>query len=146
MRACPTAAIIIDAPRGEDKKKVIQRFDIDFGLCCFCGLCEEACNFSAIKLAPKYEFSTLGKDELVWDLNKLQEMGRDVAYEDTRKKKNPAPINLITDRTPEERRREAEEATRKAREEAARAAAEAAANPEPKEEQTEDSGEEKSDG
>jgi len=87
MRACPTAAIKIVAPRGEDKKKHLQVFEVDFGVCCFCGLCEEACNFCAIKLAPKYEFSVLDKNELTWDMKKLQEVGRDVDYVDTRKKK-----------------------------------------------------------
>lgn len=90
MRACPTAAIKIVAPRGEDKKKHLQTFEVDFGVCCFCGLCEEACNFCAIKLAPKYEFSVLDKAELTWDMNKLQDMGRDVDYVDTRKKKPAA--------------------------------------------------------
>jgi NADH-quinone oxidoreductase subunit I len=90
MRACPTAAIAIDAPRGEDKKRQLKKFDIDFTLCCFCGLCEEACNFAAIKMAPKYEFSTDNKEDLIWDMNKLQEMGRDVPYE-PRPKKKPTP-------------------------------------------------------
>jgi NADH-quinone oxidoreductase subunit I len=91
MRACPTAAISIVSPRGEDKKRHLEKFEIDFGLCCFCGLCEEACSFSAIKMAPKYEFSTENKADLTWDVNKLQEMGRDVDYIDTRKKKTPKP-------------------------------------------------------
>jgi NADH-quinone oxidoreductase subunit I len=87
MRACPTAAIRIDAPRGEDKKRHLNSFEVDHALCCYCGLCEDACNFSALKMATKYEFSTCDKDELVWDVNKLQEVGRDVPYVDTRKKK-----------------------------------------------------------
>ncbi|UCG60461.1 MAG: NADH-quinone oxidoreductase subunit I [Candidatus Zixiibacteriota bacterium] len=90
MRACPTAAITIDAPRGEDKKRQLKVFQLDVGICCFCGLCEEACNFSAIKLATKYEFSTENKEDLVWDMHKLQEVGRDVPYE-ARPKKKPAP-------------------------------------------------------
>ena len=89
-RACPTGAIRIDAPRDEKKKRHLKNFTIDFGVCCFCGLCEEACNFCAIKMAPKYEFSTHVKDDLVWDVKKLQEVGRDVPYEDTRKKKKEA--------------------------------------------------------
>ena len=95
MRACPTAAILIDAPRDEKKKRQLKSFDIDFGLCCFCGLCEEACNFCAIKMDTKYEFSTLEAGDLVWDMKKLQEVGRDVDYVDTRKKrpvKEDAPI------------------------------------------------------
>ncbi len=90
MRACPTGAIRIEAPRDEAKKRHLKGFDIDFGLCCFCGLCEEACNFSAIKMAPMYEFSTVAKEDLVWDVRKLQDMGRNVPYIDTRKKKAPA--------------------------------------------------------
>ncbi len=89
MRACPTAAIKIEAPRDpETKKRVVKIFVVDNTLCCFCGLCEEACNFSALKMAGQYyELSTENKDDLVWDKNKLQEMGRPVPYEDTRKKK-----------------------------------------------------------
>jgi len=87
MRACPTAAIRIEAPRDENKKRQLKSFVVDNTICCFCGLCEEACNFSAIKMAPKYEFSTWTREELIWDKDKLQEMGRDVDYVDTRKKK-----------------------------------------------------------
>ncbi len=90
MRACPTAAIFIDAPRGEDKKRQLKVFNVDNAICCFCGLCEEACNFTAIKMAPKYEFSTENKEDLLWDMKKLQEMGRDVPYE-AKPKKKPAP-------------------------------------------------------
>ncbi len=90
MRACPTGAIRIDAPKDDKKKRHLKEFVVDHGLCCFCGLCEEACNFAAIKMATKYEFSTLRKDELVYDSKKLQEMGRDVPYEPIPKKKPAA--------------------------------------------------------
>ena len=96
MRSCPTAAIQIDSHKDEDtKKRVLDGFVVNFNLCCFCGLCEEACNFAAIKMATMYEYSTWDKEELVWDMNKLQETGRDVPYEKpVRKKpavKKPAP-------------------------------------------------------
>jgi NADH-quinone oxidoreductase subunit I len=86
-KACPTGAIRIDAPRDEKKKRQLKQFIVDNGLCCFCGLCEESCNFCAIKLATKYEFSSESKEDLIWDIKKLQEVGRDVLYIDTRKKK-----------------------------------------------------------
>lgn len=90
MRACPTAAIRIEAPRDEvTKKRTLKSFTVDHGICCFCGLCEEACNFSAIKMTPLYELSTLNKEDLIWDVKKLQEMGRNAPYVDTRKKKVP---------------------------------------------------------
>ena len=94
-KVCPTAAIRIDAPRNpETKKRELKQFIVNNGICCFCGLCEEACNFSAIKMATKYEFSSEHKEDLVWDMKKLQEVGRDVPYVDTRKKKKAAPPKL----------------------------------------------------
>ncbi|MDF1544649.1 MAG: 4Fe-4S binding protein [bacterium] len=88
MKACPSAAIFVDAPRDpETKKRNLISFTVDNGLCCFCGLCEEACNFSAIKLATMYEFSEPEREGFIWDMKKLQEVGIDVDYIDTRKKK-----------------------------------------------------------
>ncbi|RKX24074.1 MAG: hypothetical protein DRP47_11925 [Candidatus Zixiibacteriota bacterium] len=90
-KACPSAAIKINAPRNpETKKKELKSFDVDFGLCCFCGLCEESCNFAAIKTIPKYEFSTDDKSDLTWDMKKLQEMGRNIDYTPKPKKKPAA--------------------------------------------------------
>ncbi len=98
MRACPTAAIRIDSHRDENKRKVLDQFIVDNALCCFCGLCEEACNFCALKMATKYEFSTLDKDDLTWDVKKLQEVGLDVDYVDTRKKKKPKAAKPASDK------------------------------------------------
>jgi NADH-quinone oxidoreductase subunit I len=102
-KACPSRAIKVASHRDENKRKHLDGFVIDFGLCCFCGLCEESCNFSAIKMANMYEYSTQNKDDIVWDMKKLQEIGRDVPYEDTRKKKKPKPVakKPVTDAKPE---------------------------------------------
>ena len=88
MKACPTAAIQINYDKGEKGKRILNDFVIDFGLCCYCGLCEESCNFTAIKMDTMYEFSTENKDDLVWHTGKLQEMGRNTPYE-PRPKKTP---------------------------------------------------------
>jgi len=90
-RACPSSAITIKYEKDENKKRQLKDFIVDYNICCLCGLCEDACNFAAIKLAPKYEFSTLNKEDLIWHTDKLQEMGRDVPYEKPVKKKRPAP-------------------------------------------------------
>lgn len=90
-RACPSAAIRIDAPRDEEtKKRELRGFEIDFALCCFCGLCEETCNFVAIKMDPRYEFSTPDKSDLTWDIHKLQEMGLSTTYTPKPKKEKKA--------------------------------------------------------
>ncbi|MFH1687756.1 MAG: NADH-quinone oxidoreductase subunit I [bacterium] len=100
-KACPTRAIKIEWHRDENKRKILDSFTVDNTLCCFCGLCEEACNFCAIKMANKYEFSVLDKAELIWDVKRLQEIGRDVAYEDTRKKKKEKPEATTGDKLTE---------------------------------------------
>ncbi len=122
MRACPTAAIRIEAPRGEDKKRHLEKFVVDNTLCCYCGLCEEACNFCAIKMASiYYEMSTLDKADLIWDKDKLQEMGKPIDYVDTRKKKKPVEKKPVAKPA----------ADAEVKDEAKPAPAEASANPAP---------------
>jgi len=90
LRACPTAAIEIEVEKDEKGKRRPKEFVVNYHLCCFCGLCEEACNFAAIKLAPKYEFPEWNSKDLVWDKKKLAEMGFDVPYEKPERKKAEA--------------------------------------------------------
>jgi NADH-quinone oxidoreductase subunit I len=99
-KACPCAAIMIERYRGDDKKWKIDSFSVDNSICCYSGLCEEACNFDAIKLTPKYEFSTYDKPSLTYDIHRLQELGRDVAYT-PRVKKAPAAAASATTATTE---------------------------------------------
>ena len=95
QKSCPVAAITIKQEKDEaTKKRYPSMFEVDTTICCFCGLCEEACNFDAIKLAPKYEFATTDKASLVMDMKALQELGRDVKY--TPKKKRAAAAKKET--------------------------------------------------
>jgi len=90
-KACPVGAIRIDRHRGDDKRWKLDSFSIDNTICCYCGLCQEACNFDAIKLTPKYEFSSYDKASLIYDVHRLQELGRDVDFIPTAKKAAPKP-------------------------------------------------------
>ncbi|NMC42321.1 MAG: NADH-quinone oxidoreductase subunit I [candidate division Zixibacteria bacterium] len=81
MRGCPSGAIDIEVEKDEKGKRHLKNFTVDFHLCCFCGLCEEACNFAAIKLSRKYEFPEYDKKDLIYDIQKLQAAGLDVPYE-----------------------------------------------------------------
>lgn len=87
MRSCPTAAIDIEVEKDEKGKRHLKNFTVDFHLCCFCGLCEEACNFAAIKLSRKFEFPEYDKKNLIYDIKKLQAAGMDVPYEKPVRKK-----------------------------------------------------------
>lgn len=88
MKQCPIHAIYVEQIKDpETKKRYPGKFTIDNTICCFCGICEEVCNFDAIKLTGKYEFSVFNKEELIYNKEKLQELGRDVKYTPRKKKK-----------------------------------------------------------
>ncbi|UCE67983.1 MAG: NADH-quinone oxidoreductase subunit I [Candidatus Zixiibacteriota bacterium] len=90
MKQCPVHAIDVEQIKDpETKKRYPGKFTIDNTICCFCGICEEVCNFDAIKLTGKYEFSVFNKAELIYNKEKLQELGRDVKYT-PKKKQKPA--------------------------------------------------------
>ncbi len=105
MKQCPVNAIYVEQVKDpETKKRYPGEFKIDNTICCFCGICEEVCNFDAIKLTGKYEFSVFNKQELIYDKGRLQEIGRDVKYEPRKKKKREAkpsakPAESSTDTT-----------------------------------------------
>jgi NADH-quinone oxidoreductase chain I len=91
MKQCPVHAIDVEQIKDpETKKRYPGKFTIDNTICCFCGICEEVCNFDAIKLTGKYEFSVFNKADLIYNKEKLQELGRDVKYTPKKKAKAEA--------------------------------------------------------
>jgi len=94
MRQCPVSAITVTQAKNEKGERYPESFTIDNTLCCFCGICEEVCNFDAIKLTGKYEFSVFNKADLIYDKTRLREIGRDVKYE-SKKKAKPAPKPVV---------------------------------------------------
>ena len=70
-RACPQGIIALETERGPDRKRTIKRFDIDLGLCMYCGLCVEACNFHALKMGSEFELATYDRSSLVWTMEDL---------------------------------------------------------------------------
>ena len=78
-KICPNNAIKFSATKDESGKRVAEVFEVDTGLCIYCGLCEETCPVKgkAIKLVPLYEFSVYDKKELIYDREKLAEIGKE---------------------------------------------------------------------
>src|SRR5205814_5356979 len=66
-RSCPDWCIYIEGhkykapPRREGGKprtvSALDRFDIDYALCMYCGICVEVCPFDALFWSPEYEYS-----------------------------------------------------------------------------------------
>jgi NADH-quinone oxidoreductase subunit I len=51
----------------------LDRFDIDYGLCMYCGICVEVCPFDALFWSPEFEYSELNIAELLHDKRRLGE-------------------------------------------------------------------------
>ena len=60
---------------GNTVEKGPREFDLDTLRCIFCGLCEEACPEEAIFLSEQFEFAGLTRGEMVFDKEKLLEIG-----------------------------------------------------------------------
>ena len=82
-RSCPDWCIYIEAhktlapPRragGAPRKvNIVDRFDIDYALCMYCGICVEVCPFDALFWSPEYEYSEPKIADLLHDKTKLGE-------------------------------------------------------------------------
>jgi len=80
-RECPDWCIYIEAhktlapPRREGGKpravNALDRFDIDYSLCMYCGICVEVCPFEALFWSPEYEYSELKIADLLHDKERL---------------------------------------------------------------------------
>ena len=51
----------------------LDRFDIDYSLCMYCGICVEVCPFDALFWSPEYEYSEPRIADLLHDKDRLGE-------------------------------------------------------------------------
>ncbi len=82
-RNCPDWCIYIeghkeekppDKPGGRVKvRATLDRFDIDYALCMYCGICVEVCPFDALFWSPEYEFSEYDMGKMMHDMDRLQD-------------------------------------------------------------------------
>jgi NADH-quinone oxidoreductase subunit I len=82
-RSCPDWCIYIEGhkvkapPRREGGKprtvNVLDRFDIDYALCMYCGICVEVCPFDALFWSPEFEYSETSIARLLHDKERLGE-------------------------------------------------------------------------
>ncbi|MDA7915652.1 NADH-quinone oxidoreductase subunit I [Verrucomicrobia bacterium] len=78
---CPPKAIRITPPGPEEQEGVgnvekrPQEFEINMLRCIFCGFCQEVCPEEAIFLQKDYSLTGTSREEMVYDLPKLLELG-----------------------------------------------------------------------
>jgi NADH-quinone oxidoreductase subunit I len=74
---CPPRAITIVAGDMPENKieKYPEEFEINMLRCIYCGLCEEVCPEEAIFLTKNYEVAGRKRSELIFDKEKLLEIG-----------------------------------------------------------------------
>ena len=81
-RECPDWCIYIDSHKEEvavpgaarpRQRNVLDKFDIDFSLCMYCGICVEVCPFEALFWSPEYEYSESHISQLLHDKSRLGE-------------------------------------------------------------------------
>lgn len=78
---CPPRAITIVGGETElEKEKYPKAFSIDMGLCIFCGYCQEVCPVEAIWLKDEYELADYDRTKLIFNKERLLEMGRKGPY------------------------------------------------------------------
>jgi len=79
-RECPDWCIYIDSHKEEvvvpgaarpRQRNVLDRFDIDFSLCMYCGICIEACPFDALFWSPEFEYAEYDIRDLLHNKEKL---------------------------------------------------------------------------
>ena len=82
-RSCPDWCIYIEGHKEEQPPKkeggrvrvraTLDRFDIDYALCMYCGICVEVCPFDALYWTPEYEYSEYQMGAMMHDMDRLQD-------------------------------------------------------------------------
>jgi len=82
-RSCPDWCIYIEGhkeekppskPGGRPRARAeLDRFDIDYALCMYCGICVEVCPFDALFWTPEYEYSEYQMGGMLHDMDRLQD-------------------------------------------------------------------------
>lgn len=82
-RQCPDWCIYIEGhkeerqpeePGGRVKvRSELDRFDIDYALCMYCGICVEVCPFDALFWSPDYEYAEEDMGQMMHNMDRLQD-------------------------------------------------------------------------
>jgi len=90
-RECPVWCIEIDSHQETEapdpsrpmarprKHNVLDRFDIDYGVCMYCSICIDTCPFDALHWSTEYEYSAAARGDLVHGRDELRQWRDDTS-------------------------------------------------------------------
>ena len=73
-QACPDGCILVATSQDVEGRRNIDRFEIDFRICMYCGLCTEACPYEAIQSGGPLDDAVRDFDEMYRDKHALSRM------------------------------------------------------------------------
>ena len=76
-QACPDGCILVQTSPNPDGSLNKERYEIDFRLCMYCGLCVEACPYEAIQVGGTYKDAVYDFDDMYKDKHALTTLARE---------------------------------------------------------------------
>ena len=76
-QACPDGCILVETAPNPDGTLEKVRYEIDFRLCMYCGLCVEACPYQAIQSGGVFEDAVYEFDSMYKDKHALSQLARE---------------------------------------------------------------------
>ena len=70
-QACPDGCILVATSPRDDGSLTIDRYEIDFRICMYCGLCTEACPYQAIQSGGRYDDAVYVFEDMYRDRDAL---------------------------------------------------------------------------
>jgi len=70
-KVCPPQTIRIETHK-EDKKLIVDKYEINIGECISCGNCVEVCPTGALEMTQEFETASVDQESLLYDMDKLK--------------------------------------------------------------------------
>ncbi len=80
-QACPDGCILVVTSPAEDGSLNVERYEIDFRICMYCGLCTEACPYQAIQPGGTWKDASTDFNALYRDKQALTRFAREYLKE-----------------------------------------------------------------
>ena len=80
-QACPDGCILVETSPRDDGTLNIDRYEIDFRICMYCGLCTEACPYQAIQSGGRYNDAVFTFEEMYRNKETLAKESREYLVE-----------------------------------------------------------------